>query len=153
MRSNYFHSNKDASQVILVTVKERLLKIWGYVMWAYNKTHWFTDKEAWWIFRLGAFMEATGWTLLISAIIYRSFGLPEYESFISVAGRLHGIFFVAYFASVVATARSMEWGIWRFGIAILAGIPPFTSLVFEQIMSWYRKHRPVYVVPPGNIDE
>jgi integral membrane protein len=134
-------------------MKKFLCTVGGYIVWGYNKTHWFTDKEAWWIFRLGAFMEATGWTLLISAIIYRSFGLPEYESFISVAGRLHGIFFVAYFAGVLATARSMGWGIWRVLIALAAGVPPFTSLVFEQIMAWHRKKYPVYIESPKNIDE
>jgi len=133
-------------------MKELLVKIGGYIVWGYNQTHWFTDKEAWFIYRLGAFMEATGWTLLISAIIYRSLGLPEYESFISVAGRLHGIFFVAYFASVIATARSMQWGIWRVGAALALGVPPYTSLVFEQVMSWHRKHRPVYVTPPKDLE-
>ena len=134
-------------------MKKWLHTLGGYIVWAYNKTHWFTDKEAWWIFRLGAFMEATGWTLLISAIVYRSFDLPQYESFISVAGRIHGIFFVAYFASVIATARSMQWGIWRVGAALALGVPPFTSLVFEQVMSWHRKKHPVFVEPPKNIDE
>jgi len=134
-------------------MKELLVKIGGYIVWGYNQTHWFTDKEAWFIYRLGAFMEATGWTLLISAIIYRHLGLPEYESFISVAGRIHGIFFVAYFASVIATARSMQWGIWRVGAALALGVPPYTSLVFEQVMSWHRKHRPVYVTPPQDLDK
>jgi len=134
-------------------MKKLLVTIGGYILWAYNKTHWFTDKEAWWIYRLGAILEATGWTLLISAIIYRSFDLPQYESVISVAGRLHGMFFVAYFFAVVATARSMQWGIWRFSIAILAGIPPFTSLIFEQVMSWHRKKQPVYVAPPNNVND
>ena len=57
-------------QVIIEIMKEFLGKLGGYILWGYNHTHWFTDKEAWFIFRLGAFMEATGWTLLISAIIY-----------------------------------------------------------------------------------
>ncbi|MES2630884.1 MAG: DUF3817 domain-containing protein [Patescibacteria group bacterium] len=133
-------------------MKDLMVKIWGYILWGYNQTHWFTDKEAWWIYRLGAFLEAIGWTLLISAIIYRSLGLPEYESFISVAGRLHGMFFVAYFAAVIATSRSMGWGLWRLGFALAAGVPPFTSLVFEQIMSFDRKRRPVYVAPPNNVN-
>jgi integral membrane protein len=135
------------------TMKQLLLTIRNYIVIGYNHTHWFTDKEAWFIFRLGAFMEATGWTLLISAIMYRSFGLPEYESFISVAGRLHGIFFVAYFASVIATARSMQWGIWRVVSALALGVPPFTSLLFEQVMAWHRKKHPVYVQPPRDIDK
>lgn len=132
-------------------MKKHLNIIWKNIVWGYNQTHWFTDKEAWWIFRLGAFLEAVGWTLLISAIIYRKFDLPFDDAFISVAGRLHGMFFVAYFAAVVATARSMGWGFWRFVTAILAGIPPFTSLVFEQVMSWHRKKQPVFVSPPKNL--
>ncbi len=123
-----------------------------YVVFVYDRTHWFTDKEAWWIFRLGAVLEATGWTLLISAIIYRKLGLPEFESVITVAGRIHGIFFVCYFAAVLATARSMGWGFWRFITAVAAGVPPFTSAVFEQIMAWDRRRRPVYVAPPIETD-
>lgn len=134
-------------------MKQLALKTWDYILWGYNKTHWFTDKEAWWIYRLGAFLEAIGWALLFSAIIYRSQGLPHADSFISVAGRLHGMFFVAYFAAVVATARSMQWGIWRLLFAIAAGIPPFTSLIFEQVMSWHRKKQPVFVEPPKNMSE
>jgi integral membrane protein len=134
-------------------MKDLFTTIGKYIVWGYNKTHWFTNKEAWWIYRLGAFLEAIGWTLLISAIIYRRFDLPEYESFISVAGRLHGIFFVAYFAAVIATARSMGWGLWRIGLALAAGVPPFTSLVFEQIMSWHRKKHPVHIAPPKDLDK
>jgi integral membrane protein len=153
MQTRTYECGFFLTQVIIETMKEFLIKIGGYILWGYNQTHWFTDKEAWWIFRLGAFMEATGWTLLISAIIYRSLGLPEYESFISVAGRLHGIFFVAYFAGVIATARSMQWGLWRIGFALSLGIPPFTSLIFEQVMSWHRKKVPVYVEPPRDFDK
>lgn len=133
-------------------MKQLALTTWVYILWGYNKTHWFTDKEAWWIFRLGAFLEAIGWTLLIGAIVYRSFGLPEYESFISIAGRLHGMFYVAYFAAVIATARSMGWGLWRIGFALAAGVPPYASLLFEQIMAWHRKKHPVFIAPPANVN-
>ncbi len=122
-------------------------------LWVYNQMHWFTDKEAWWIFRLGAFLEAIGWTLLLSAIVYRSFDLPFADAFISVAGRLHGMFFVAYFAAVLATFRSMGWGLWRLGLALAAGVPPFTSLLFEQIMSYHRKKYPADIEPPKNLSE
>lgn len=124
-----------------------------YIVWAYNQTHWFTDKEAWWIYRLGAILETIGWILLISAIIYRRFNLPYDDAFVSVAGRTHGIFFVAYFGAVIATARSMGWGIWRFAAALIAGMPPFTSIIFEQAMSIQRKRQPVYVAPPANIHD
>jgi integral membrane protein len=134
-------------------MKQFLSNIATRVVWVYNHMHWFTDKEAWWIFRLGAVLEATGWSLLIGAIIYRRLGLPEYESVINVAGRTHGIFFVAYFASVLATARSMGWGVWRVLLALGLGVPPFTSLVFEKVMAWHRKHHPVYIAPPKDLDK
>jgi len=123
------------------------------IVWVYNQMHWFTDREAWWIFRLGAILETIGWSLLISAIIWRANGLPMADAFISVAGRIHGMFFVAYFAAVLATFRSMEWGFWRFASAVLLGMPPFTSLVFEKAMAWHRKKYPKEIAPPRNIDE
>ncbi len=122
------------------------------VGFVYNKTHWFTDKEAWALFRFFAILEAVGWTLLIGAITYRSFGLPEYESVISVAGRMHGLFFSLYFLFVLLTARSMKWGFWRVAVALVAGMPPYTALVFEQLMAYDRKKRPVYIRPPVGID-
>lgn len=122
------------------------------VEFIYNKTHWFTDKEAWALFRLFAILEAIGWSLLIGAIIYRSFGLPEYESVISIGGRMHGLFFSLYFLFVLLTARSMKWGFWRVLAALVMGMPPYTSLVFEKIMAYDRKRRPVHIDPPVNID-
>lgn len=119
----------------------------------YNKTHWFTDQEAWGIYRFFAIAEAAGWTLLILAIIYRSMGLPEAPSVISFAGHIHGMLFVFYFLFVLLVARSMEWGIWRIGMAIVAGMPPFGSIIFEQSMSRYRKRQPAYVEPPQGSDE
>ena len=117
-------------------------------VWLYNKTHWFSDQEAWAVYRFFAIAEAIGWTLLIGAIIYRAFDLPAYEAVVSMAGRTHGIVFSLYFLFVLLTARSMGWGLWRISLALLAGIPPYIGLVFEQIMSWHRKKHPVYIEPP-----
>lgn len=118
----------------------------------YNNTHWFTDKEAWMLFRLAAFTEAIGWTLLIGAIIYRSFSLPLADIFVSIAGTVHGVFFGLYFLFVLITARSMAWGPRQIISALLAGMPPYASLVFEQLMARHRKKYPVYVKPPAGHD-
>lgn len=118
----------------------------------YNHTHWFTDKEAWTLFRLFAFIETFGWTLLISAIIYRRFDLPLDNIFVSIAGTLHGLFFALYILFVLLTARSMMWGFWRVSGALLAAIPPYTSLLYEKIMAHHRKKHPVYIEPPRDID-
>jgi integral membrane protein len=119
----------------------------------YDKTHWFTDEEAWGVFRFFAILETVGWTLLIFAIVYRRLGLPEADSVVSFAGHLHGMGFVLYFIFVLLVARSMEWGIWRIGIAVVAGMPPYGSIIFEQLMSRYRKKQPVYVEPPRGYDD
>ena len=133
-------------------MKTIVIRIARPFVWAYNKTHWFTDKEAWGIYRLFAFAEAVGWTLLIGAIVYRGFDLPYASSVITVAGRIHGMIFVSYFVIVLLTARSMEWGIGRISGALLAGMPPYTSIVFEQIMAFYRKKKPTLVEAPADID-
>jgi integral membrane protein len=134
-------------------MKVFMVQIATWLVWLYNKTHWFTDKEAWGIYRFFAILETVGWTLLISAIIYRRLGLPEADSVISFAGHLHGLGFVLYFLFVFLTARSMQWGIGRIAIAVVAGMPPFGSIVFEQLMAHYRKKQPAYVQPPHGSDE
>jgi len=118
----------------------------------YDKTHWFTDKEAWGLFRFFAFGEAVGWTMLITAITYRALGLPQAPSVIYVAGRLHGMFFIMYFIFVLLTARSMKWPGWKVGLGLIMGVAPYTSLVFEQMMAYMRRKHPVYVEPPINIE-
>jgi len=123
------------------------------ILWLYNKTHLFTDKEAWGVYRFFAITEAVTWTLLIVAITYRRLGLPEAPSVISFAGHLHGMAFLFYFIIVLLVARSMEWRLWRVGFAVLAGMPPFGSLIFEQIMAYRRKKQPVFVEPPAGYDE
>ena len=123
------------------------------IRFLYNQTHWFTDKEAWWIYRLFAFGELLGWSLLLSAIACRALDVPHADQFVTVAGRTHGILFVAYYAFTIATARSMGWGFWRFVGAILAGIPPFTSIIFEQIMAFHRRRWPVVISPPSNVND
>lgn len=124
----------------------------AWITFIYDKTHWFTDKEGWAIYRLAAFGETVGWSMLIGAIIYRSFDLPGYEIAIGLAGRFHGILFVLYFIGVLITARSMGWGLLKITGALLAGIPPYTALVYEQLMAYLRKNKPVYVAPPANLE-
>lgn len=122
------------------------------VSFVYHKTHWFTDKEAWMLYRMFAFAETAGWTMLISAIAYRAFGLPGSDIAISIAGTVHGLLFSLYFIFVLITARSMLWGGWRVAAATLAGMPPYVSLIFEKVMAYDRKKRPILVEPPLNLE-
>ena len=130
-----------------------MIRIASPFLWVYHKTHWFTDREAWGIFRFFAILEAVGWSLLIIAIMYRRMGLPEAASVVSFAGHVHGIGFGLYFLFTILVARSMEWGVGRIAAAIIAGMPPYGSILFERIMATHRKKRPVYIEPPAGVDE
>lgn len=141
------YDNKDVNNY-----KKVLNPVFQATGFVYHRTHWFTDKEAWAMFRLFAFIETAGWTLLISAIIYRKFDLPFDTILVSLAGTIHGLFFALYFVFVLVTARSMMWGFWRVTGALLAGMPPYTSFIYEKIMAHHRKTQPVYIEPPANID-
>lgn len=123
------------------------------IIFVYHKTHWFTDKEAWDVFRFFAMAEVVGWSMLIFGIIYRNMGLPEGASVVSFAGHTHGMIMACYYAITLVTARSMEWGAWRVLGALLAGIPPYGTVVFERLMSWHRKKHPVSVEPPANLED
>lgn len=126
-------------------VKNKVARIIGKI---YNGTHWFSDKDAWLLFRAAAFAESIGWTLLISAILYRKLGMPNPDIVISVAGRLHGLFFLMYFLAVLLLTRSMEWKGLRIVFALAAGVPPYGSLVFEKILAKQRKRNRPNVAPP-----
>lgn len=122
-------------------------------VWLYNKTHWFTDEEAWGVFRFFAILEAIGWSLLILSIVYRYAGLPEAPSVVSFMGHIHGIGFALYFIFVFLLARSMGWGVGRIFAAVVAGMPPYGSIAFERAMALHRKKYPVVVTPPVGSDE
>jgi len=35
---------------------------------------------------------------------------------------------------------------------LLAGMPPYTSVMYEQLMAYHRKKHPVHVAPPVGAD-
>lgn len=133
-------------------MKRIINRIRSSITSAYNKMHWFSDEHAWTLFRLFAFTEAVGWTLLISAIISRYLDMPLSNIAVSIAGTLHGLFFTLYFVFTIITARSMMWGFWRVAAALVAGMPPYTALIFERVTAHHRKKNPLYVAPPPEYD-
>jgi integral membrane protein len=99
----------------------------------------FTEFEAWVIFKTAALAEAVGWTLLIASIIIKKYKLIGYKIAIPIAGQVHGSFFIIYFIVLIAGYSSLNWPRKKFLIAVLAGIPPYGTLIFETIASYNRK--------------
>ena len=119
----------------------------------YDEMHWFSDEDAWKLFRIAAILEAVGWTLLISAIVSRHLGMSGADIAVSIAGTVHGVIVLVFFATLVATARSMAWGPWRVGSGLVAGNIPYASVVFERLIARHRRKYPVVVPAPVGYDE
>lgn len=119
----------------------------------YNSTHWFTDKEAWGIYRFAAYVEAGIWGFFIATAIYFSLSLPlGYEVF-KYGRSLFGTAYGVYVILVLVSARSMEWRAGKVLAALFAGIPPFGSLVFVYIVRKQRMKHPPRVAPPKHLEQ
>ena len=113
---------------------KRLSSIWDRL----EATQPFTEDQAWTLFRIAAFSEAIGWTLLISGILINHYKLPGHNIAIPIAGQIHGTIFLVYFGVMVAIYTSLGWSRKKFVLAVLAGVPPYGSLIIEQ---WTAHHR------------
>jgi integral membrane protein len=100
----------------------------------------FTDTEAWSIFRLAAFGEAIGWTLLISGIVIGKYLTPGNGDAVMIAGQLHGFLFFVYISAAISTAGSFSWSLRKTAIAGLMSIPPYGTLLFEKYEAHKRLH-------------
>lgn len=98
----------------------------------------FTDGEAWFLFRVTAYLETIGWTLLIVGILCSVYKWPGNDWILAVAGSIHGIFYLAYLFIVLFGHRSMKWGVGRFLFAELISVVPYGALVFEK---WVARRR------------
>jgi integral membrane protein len=92
----------------------------------------FSGEEAWLLFKLAAFGEAIGWTLLITGILTKQFLMHGNNAPVLMAGQLHGTLFIIYIVAVIVLYPSLRWSRRRTIIAGLASVPPYGSLVFEQ---------------------
>lgn len=90
----------------------------------------FTEAEAWMLFKLAAFAEAIGWTLLILGIVISK--TTGNNTAVFIAGNIHGTIYLAYFVAPLILYPSLGWSRWKAITAIIAGIPPYGSLIFEQ---------------------
>lgn len=99
----------------------------------------FSADESWMLFKLCAFAEAIGWTLLIAGILISRFVLANNQMPIQIAGRIHGMLFLAYLLASIGLYPTLKWPRHKALIALLSSVPPYGSLVFEQWESNRRK--------------
>lgn len=101
----------------------------------------FPEHRAWRAYRAAALSEAFGWTVLIIGIAIHHYNLPGKGIAIPIAGQIHGMLFLFYFGVLLATYTSLRWSRLTFSVAIVAGVPPYGSLIFEQYKSRTRRNK------------
>jgi integral membrane protein len=108
---------------------------------AYRNFRPFTDEEAWMLFKLAAFGEAIGWTLLITGIILTDYVFGGNRIPVTLAGRTHGMLFLLYITAVLVLSPSLGWSWTKTFIAGLFSVPPYGTIIFEFWENRQRKHR------------
>lgn len=101
----------------------------------------FSEDDAWGLYRIIALAEAGGWTLLIIGILVQHFSWPGKTVAVPITGQIHGTIFLAYFGILLTIYSSLRWSRRKFLVAILAGVPPYGTLVFEQWAERNRRNR------------
>jgi integral membrane protein len=87
------------------------------------------------LFRLAAFAEAAGWTLLISGILSERYIWKTSKIPVLITGQLHGMSFLTYFAAVLVLSPSLNWKLGKTMLATLCGVLPYGSLILEVILA------------------
>jgi integral membrane protein len=98
----------------------------------------FTDKEAWGLFKLAAFVETFGWMCLLIGIAAVKLQWPHNDVYLAISGSIHGIFYIFYIFIVIFAHRSLHWSKGRFLLAGAVSVVPFGALVFE---AWVARRR------------
>jgi len=93
------------------------------------------------LYRIAAFAEAIGWTLLIAGILVARYITPGNNAAVLIAGNIHGTIFLYYFAAALVLYPSLGWSRWRGIAALVAGVPPYGSLLFELYAAHKRQAR------------
>jgi integral membrane protein len=82
-------------------------------------------------FHITATVEAITWAgLLIGMILKRVLDVTELG--VQVFGPLHGVAFIAYSITAIATWRVQRWSAGTGSLALLASLPPFGTVVFHR---------------------
>jgi len=100
----------------------------------------FSESESWMLFRIAAIAEACGWTILITGILIEKYIIPGNNVSVLLAGRIHGLLFILYALAAIGLYPNLKWSRKKAFIALLASVPPYGSLLFEQWASYIRNN-------------
>lgn len=118
-----------------------------YTYQRYRQFRPFTDAEAWLLFKLAAYFEAVGWTLLIIGVACRQLPVSWNQIPVLLAGRTHGVLFLMYVVAAFVLAPSLGWSFTRTLFAGACSVPPYGTLLFEKYIAytrWYSQSRTFY---------
>lgn len=83
-------------------------------------------------FRVIATFEAISWTALLVAMFLKWVVHAPHEGGVPVVGMVHGTGFVVYLVSTLWAARTLRWSLGTTALGLVAGVPPFGTVVFER---------------------
>lgn len=89
-----------------------------------------SNPEVRW-FRIAAIAEAVSWTGLLIAMVFKYLVVHDAIG-VHVFGPIHGVLFLGYLALAVLVWRRHFWSTRVGVVALLAGVPPYGSVVFER---------------------
>lgn len=82
-------------------------------------------------FRAVAIAEALSWAGLLAGMFFK-YVVVGTETGVHVFGPIHGVIFLVYVAVAALTWAELRWSAPVGLVALLASLPPFGTLVFEQ---------------------
>jgi len=83
------------------------------------------------LFRAVAIAEALSWGALLVGVYFKRIAQSS-DVGVHIFGPVHGVIVLAYLLTVIYVGRSFRWGIGTFLLAIVASVPPFTTVVFGR---------------------
>ena len=86
-------------------------------------------------FRVVAFAEALSWLGLLTGMFFK-YVVDAGEQGVQVFGPVHGTVFLTYLVVSLLTWRSQRWSLWTALLALVASVPPFCTVLFEE---WARR--------------
>ncbi|MBB4930058.1 integral membrane protein [Lipingzhangella halophila] len=82
-------------------------------------------------FRVIAAVEAVTWAGLLVGMFVK-YVVVHNETGVQIFGPLHGAAFIGYVVLALVAWRVLGWGGWTTVLALVASVPPLTTVVFER---------------------